>query len=122
MHREFGKIVQSFFEASEDFGEACWVPRVDVYEGQHGWLIKVDLAGVRSEDIQLRASGRTIVVEGIRRDLAILDGQRAYSMEISYNTFHRSIELPIDLSRADIHSEYRDGMFLIVIQPASPTS
>ena len=43
-------------------------------------------------------------------------------MEISYNRFRRSIELPIDLTQADIRSEYRDGMLLVLIKPGSAMS
>ena len=121
MDREFGKLVQSFFDASEGFGQACWVPRVDVYQGRNGWLVKVDLAGVRAEDVELRVQDRQLVVEGIRRDLSYLEGQRAYSMEISYSRFQRSVDLPVDLSQAEIRSEYRDGMLLILITPLSST-
>jgi HSP20 family molecular chaperone IbpA len=57
-------------------------------------------------------------VQGIRRDLSVLDDQQAYSMEISYNSFQRSIDLPIDIDMedAEVRSEYRDGMFLVLIK------
>lgn len=119
MDREFGKLVQSFFDASEGFGQACWVPRVDVYQGHDGWLVKCDLAGVPAEDIQLYVNEGQLVISGVRRDFSILEGQRAYSMEIAYSRFQRSVDLPIDLSQSEIRSEYRDGMFLVLITPMS---
>ena len=99
--------------------EACWRPSVDIYRAPNAWLVKFDLAGVRKEDIQVTLDGKRLIVRGIRRDLTILDGQRAYSMEIDYNQFERVVELPINVETARFASDYRDGMFLVSITPAS---
>jgi HSP20 family protein len=37
-------------------------------------------------------------------------------MEIAYSRFERSVELPCNLDRADITTEYRDGMLLVRIR------
>ena len=52
---------------------------------------------------------------GTRRDFSVLEGGEFYSMEIAYNRFERSIELPVDLDKSEIRTEYRDGMFLLEI-------
>ena len=98
--------------------EACWQPSVDIYRAGNAWLVKFDLAGVRKEDIQVTLDGKRLLVKGFRRDLTILDGQRAYSMEIEYNQFERVVELPVNVETARFASEYRDGMFLVSITPA----
>ena len=116
MEKNVRRMMQSFFDTVTDtYGSACWCPSADIYRGRNGWLVKFDLAGVRAADIRLRVEGRRIIVEGIRRDYSVLDDQRAYSMEISYNRFRRSLELPCDLSECEVRSEYRDGMFLVLI-------
>jgi HSP20 family protein len=123
MENEVHRFLQSFFKtATEPYGDSCWRPSADVYRGRQGWLVKFDLAGVSAEEIQLRAEGRRLSVSGVRRDLTILDHQQAYSMEISYNRFERSVELPCDLTQADIHHECRDGMLLVLITPRSEPS
>lgn len=99
--------------------EACWQPSVDVYRAPNAWLVKFDLAGVRKEDIQVVLDGKRLTVRGVRRDLTIVDGQRAYSMEIDYNQFERVVELPVNVETARFASDYRDGMFLVSITPAS---
>ena len=98
--------------------EACWRPPVDIYRAGKAWLIKFDLAGVRKEDIQVILDGQRLTVRGIRRDMTILDGQRAYSMEIEYNRFERTVEFPVHVESARFASDYRDGMFLLTLTPA----
>jgi HSP20 family protein len=120
MDKEVRRLLQTFFSAStEPLGDSCWCPSADVHRGQESWLVKFDLAGVRPEDIRLEAEGRQLRVSGVRRDLSILDNQQVYSMEISYNRFRRSVDLPFDLTQAEIRTEYRDGMLMVLISPRS---
>ena len=95
----------------------CWRPAVDVYRDRGGWLVKFDLAGVPHADIELTVHRRFLTVAGVRRDFAVREGRQAYSMEISYSRFERTIELPADLGRPTIRSESHDGMLLVSVQP-----
>ena len=118
---ERNRSLQSLMQGampSPNAKEACWQPSVDIYRAADAWLVKFDLAGVRKEDIQVVLDGKRLTVRGVRRDLTILDGQRAYSMEIDYNQFERIVELPINVETARFASDYRDGMFLVSIAPA----
>ncbi len=94
----------------------CWQPAADIYQTRDGWLIKFDLAGVRPQDITVRVVGRSLTVLGIRRDHLETSGARFYRMEISYNSFQRTIELPNEIDPGEIESEFRDGMLLIRVQ------
>jgi len=92
-----------------------WQPAVDVYRSGNAWLIKCDLAGVRHEDTQVSLGERQVTVAGVRRDWSIKNGYHAYSIEITYAHFERTIELPCELKGADVRFDYRDGMLLIWI-------
>src|SRR5919106_6066421 len=94
-------------------GEACWRPAADICRTRTGWLIKYDLAGIRSEDIEVTVLGSRITVRGMRRDWQLEDGASYYSMEISYNRFERTLELPCDLSGAEIAIQGCEGILLL---------
>lgn len=108
--------------------EACqstapWQPLTDVYRTPTGWLVKVELAGVRAEEIDLEVLGGRMTVRGIRRDCVLerlAPGEPRplhHRMEIAYSAFERCLELPCDLKRAAIDTEFRDGMLLVRIDP-----
>ncbi len=99
--------------------ELAWRPAADVYRCGRDWLIKVDLAGVRPQDVEVEVRECRLTVRGIRRDRSIQEGHQSYSMEIAYNRFQRSIELPCELDEARIATEYREGMLLIHLHMAS---
>jgi HSP20 family protein len=100
--------------------EGLWCPAADVYRTRTGWLVKFDLAGVRAEDIDLEVHGNRMRLRGTRRDHATQEGGRYYQLEISYSDFERVLTLPCDLQRADVSTEYRDGMLLVHIKPEAP--
>ncbi len=90
-----------------------WQPAADVYRSPAEWLVKFDLAGVRPEDVEVRVDGPRLTVSGCRRDQTCTHGMSFYRMEISYNSFQRTIELPCNIDAARISTEMRDGMLLI---------
>ena len=100
----------------ERLAESGWRPAVDVYRCRAGWLLKFDLAGVRPQDIEIHVSEKWLTVTGIRRDWAMEEAERYHSLEIAYHRFQRSVELPVSLERAEIASDYRDGMLLVRLQ------
>ena len=92
-----------------------WQPAVDIYRTTDGWLLKLDLAGVRMEDVHVHVRRRSVTVSGVRRDWMQDSGCRHYSMEISYSRFQRTIELPDDIEAARVAVDYRDGILTVRI-------
>jgi HSP20 family protein len=96
-----------------------WQPLLDIYEVRDGWLLKVDLAGVRPDEVTVTIIGRRVTVRGLRRDLSMEEGCCHYRMEISYSRFERTVELPDDPGPVAVQTESRDGMLLIRIRRIS---
>lgn len=114
MARDFERSLQTLFvAAAKGFQPTLWQPPADVYRFENGWLVKYELAGVRASDVNLMISGSTLVLRGRRRDITVEEGQRSYSMEISYSEFERTITFPCDVGAMAIGTDYRDGMLLV---------
>jgi HSP20 family protein len=90
-----------------------WQPSADIYRTRDGWLLKFDLAGVQIQDVTVTIRGCRVFVSGVRRDSVLEEGSSHYLMEISYNRFERSIEMPADLQNARITIAARDGLLLV---------
>ena len=102
-----------FSPCSVGHRQSSWQPAADVYRTQAGWLVKFDVAGVKLEDIQTEVTETEVKIRGCRRDFQAVGGCRHYSMEISYNRFQRFIQIPGDLTGAEVHVECADGILLI---------
>ena len=117
LDKELSEIVEHLFgDFNESIKQSIWHPRADVYRYAHGWLVKLELAGVNQEDIQINVSDAILKIEGKRRDLIAQEVTEAYKMEISYNRFERVIELPEKLENAKITTNFNQGMLLIHLQ------
>ena len=113
MRDPFDRMLVIFGSAFHRSSEACWRPAADIYRTRTGWLVKYDLAGVKRKDIEVTVRGSQITLNGFRRDWRLEDGCSHYSMEISYNRFERTLELPCDLEGAQVKLEGREGILLV---------
>src|SRR5262249_23533018 len=95
---------------------------VDIDETSEALRVKVELAGVRTEDlhVELSGDGHTLIVRGVRHDSQDESGDRTafHQMEVYFGPFERSITLPARpaVDRENVQASYRDG-FLIVLLP-----
>jgi HSP20 family protein len=92
-----------------------WMPAADVYETAHGWIVKLELAGVRPQDIEVTVQGPLLRIGGRRRDWIVHETRCCRSLEICYERFERLFELSEELQHGTISTEYRDGMLLVII-------
>lgn len=54
MNKELSLIVEQLFGGSDEPTlDSNWYPRADIYRSNEGWLVKLELAGVRQEDIEV---------------------------------------------------------------------
>ena len=78
-----------FLPALEARAPTVWQPQVDIYRAQEGWVVKMELAGVRPQDVSIAVCGARLRVSGVRHDRIVEVGWSHYAMEIAYNHFER---------------------------------
>ncbi|HXC37263.1 MAG TPA: Hsp20/alpha crystallin family protein [Candidatus Acidoferrales bacterium] len=95
-----------------------WVPNTDVYSTDEGLVIKVELAGMKSDSLEITVEGNRLRIAGNRPDGCRAPKCSFLVMEISYGPFESVIELPpaYDLTRAK--ACYMNG-FLRIDVPAA---
>jgi HSP20 family protein len=98
-----------------------WEPLVDIYETRDALKIKIELAGVKPEDIHLEISGdgTALTVRGVRRDEELESGGRTvfHQMEVYLGRFERTVPLPprVHVDREAIQASFRDGFLLVTL-------
>ena len=109
-------VVQSVHDHLKN---TCWTPPADVYKTTDGWLIKMDVAGVRPEDIKVEIAGQRMTVSGCRRDHMAKRGLTHHQLEISYNCFQRTLKLPDLLDASTLEWEMDQGMWIARLKRSS---
>lgn len=90
-----------------------WNPAADVYRSVDGWIVKVDLAGICADDLEISLDHTSLRISGRRRDTFFKEGFSYQQMEITYSRFEKTIQFPDSVEEASLTHDYRDG-FLIV--------
>jgi len=90
-----------------------WNPSADVYRSADGWIVKLDLAGICSDDLELELRDRLLTIRGCRRDTHYREGFVYHQMEITYSRFEKQIEFPAPIEGASIGRDYSDGFLII---------
>ena len=93
-----------------------WNPAADVYRSADGWVVKVDLAGVCSDELEIEIQDSMLRIRGCRRDTHYRDGFVYHQMEITYSRFEKSIQFPAPIEGASIRHDYRDGFLIINVR------
>jgi HSP20 family protein len=102
--------------------ETHWIPNTDVYLTDGAVVIKVELAGMQRENLELTVDGQRLKIRGQRPDGCRPPKCKFLVMEINYGGFESLIELPdgYDLSRAK--AAYQNGFLRIDVPVGSSPS
>lgn len=94
-------------------GRRLWCPAADVYRVRDGWIVKVDLAGVSPDDLEIKIDGATLCVTGCRRDTFYGEGVTYQQLEITYSRFEKTLTFPCSIEGAHLARDYRDGLLIL---------
>jgi HSP20 family protein len=97
-----------------------WAPNTDIYVTDSGLVIKVELAGMKSDSLEITVEGQRVRISGVRPDCCRAPQCSFLVMEITYGPFETVLDLPTgyDLSRAK--AIYVNGFLRIDVPPARP--
>ena len=90
-----------------------WYPSADIYQTPDGWLVKVELAGVSAEEIEIDVQGNQLYIAGCRRDKSCAAGVSFHQMEITYSRFEKTLEFPDVIEGASIEHNFENGLLII---------
>ena len=80
-------------------------------------MIRVEVAGVRPEDVSITFSAGTLTVSGVRaRELGGASEDSFYIRERPYGSFRRALTLPAATDDSQIEAEIRDGLVEITVR------
>jgi len=102
--------------------EAHWAPNTDVYVTDLGVVIKVELAGMQRDDLELIIDGNKLKISGQRPDCCRTSKCKFLVMEINYGAFESVIELPAGYDLTQAKATYQNGFLRIDVPLLAPNS
>jgi HSP20 family protein len=106
-------VTRSVGGVREGAARAHWVPNTDVYVTDNGLVVKAELAGMRSEHLEITVESNRLRISGNRPDGCRAAKCSFLVMEINYGPFESVLEVPpaYDLSQAK--ATYLNGFLRI---------
>jgi HSP20 family protein len=102
--------------------ETNWTPNTDVYVSDTGLVIKVELAGMQRENLELTVEGDNLRISGQRPDGCRTAQCKFLAMEINYGAFETVIDLPEGFDVTCGKAVYQNGFLRVDIPFASSQS
>jgi HSP20 family protein len=96
--------------------DAEWIPNADVIESADGLVVRLEVAAVEQDTIQIMATGSALVISGRRVNPntgGTAAGFRFRQMEIEYGPFERVLPLPFPVQQNEVHAHFRQGLLEI---------
>ncbi|MDE3068787.1 MAG: Hsp20/alpha crystallin family protein [Verrucomicrobiota bacterium] len=97
-----------------------WTPNTDVYSTDNGLVVKVELAGMKSDSLEITVEGNRLRIAGNRPDGCRAPKCSFLVMEISYGPFETVLELPPGYDLSQARAAYVNGFLRIDVPQARP--
>jgi HSP20 family protein len=110
---DFARPASELTPTSETLAMGNFVPAVDVYEDAQKLVLKLEVPGIRREDLDIRVEGRTLSIKGERKLEAEEKEENFHRIERRYGSFVRSFTLPVTVNTDDIAATSQDGVLSI---------
>lgn len=98
-----------------------WRPLADILESPEMMTIKIELAGMKEEEIEVTLYEDALVVSGERCDESSLDGLCYREAQIRYGPFRVEILVSSPIAREAVTARYENGILLVEL-PKLPES
>lgn len=93
--------------------EDTWVPSVDVSETNDTIVVRAEIPGMESKDIDISLSGDILTIKGEKKSEREENEENYHLVERNYGSFTRSLRLPIGVEAEKIEASYKQGVLTV---------
>ena len=94
------------------------VPKMDIFEKEDKYVVKAEIPGIKSEDIDISIMGDLLTLKGEKKNESETKEEDYYRREMSYGSFVRSIRLPSSIDVDKVTASRDDGILEIDLPKA----
>lgn len=87
-----------------------WVPSMDVSENKDAFVVKMEVPGMESGDIQVSIQDNTLTVRGEKKQEKEQKDEKFHRVERSYGAFERTVRLPSGVDGGKITATFKNGV------------
>ena len=95
-----------------------WAPALDVHEDKDSFSVRVELPGMKREDIEVALHDGALVISGERKEEKIAEGTEVHRQERFCGKFSRVLTLPAAVAGDKVKAQYKDGILTVTLPKA----
>jgi HSP20 family protein len=96
-------------------GEFALYPSVDVVESDEAVEVVAELPGVDVDDLDIQATGSTLVIKGEKKAEYDREEQNLQIVERAFGSFTRTIPLAFQIDRDGVDAAFENGVLTVTI-------
>jgi HSP20 family protein len=104
-----------FFAAPRALGEFTWMPELEVFERENHMLVRVDLPGLKKEEVTVTVTGEGLAIEGERKFETEKTEKAWYRTERTYGRFFRFVPLPEGAKAEEVTATFVNGVLEVKV-------
>jgi len=110
------RVLASCRTGSDLLESGTWLPDVDIVEEKDRILARVDLPGMKQQEIRVEVVDDVLSIRGQRqREFKEEREGQVYRIERSYGTFARDFRLPSTVDASKVTASYKDGVLEVTL-------
>jgi len=118
MDRLFNRFIEpEWGEFPAALGE--WVPSLDLSETKDAFVVKVEVPGMDSRDIQVSLQENLLTIKGEKKQEKEEKDERHHRVERSYGAFTRTVRLPVAVDGSKVDAKFKNGLLTVTL-PKTP--
>jgi len=117
LHGRFNQVLSADSDSVEG-RHGDWAPPVDIIEQGDALIIRAELPGLNTDDIDIRVENGKLVLRGERKHGKQTDDTKVYRLERVYGTFVRRFTLPTSVDSSKISAAYKNGVLEVTLPKA----
>jgi HSP20 family protein len=115
----YGRFTSLQNELEQLFGASrAWAPALDVSEDKNSFSVRVELPGLKREDIEVAINDGELAITGERKAETVAEGTEVHRRERVYGKFSRTLTLPSAIVTDQVKAAYKDGILTITLPKA----
>jgi HSP20 family protein len=95
--------------------ESAWAPAIDVEHGNGNLVVRVDIPGVKLEELKIEVQHDILTVSGEQEESNQKKDKHYVRRERRYGSFRRSIALPTGVDAKQIKATTHDGVVEVTV-------
>ncbi len=116
LEQMFEELWRGFpFRTEGNGGPTFLRPAMDVVENDHNVTIRLDLPGMKSEDVHVEIEDHVLTVSGETGDTVEKEGDRYHYRERYSGSFRRSLRLPNTIDADKVDASFENGVLNITL-------